>query len=147
MAWEIEVVEAPERLTAVVALATTWPELPAAAGAAFDDVWALLGSEEDLRRDGHNVILYKDAVPHVEVGVEVTRSFEAAGRVEPSTLPAGTVARTVHRGSYAGLPGAHEAVRAWCEEHGHEVTGLRWEIYGDWHDDQDKLETEVAWLL
>lgn len=152
MAWEIEVVDAPERRTAVVALETTWPELPAAAGAAFDDVWALLrangGGEGDGRpARGRNVILYKDAVPNVEVGVEVAGPFDPAGRVEPSALPGGTVARTVHRGSYEDLPAAHEAVRAWCEENGHEVTGQRWEVYGDWHDDQDQLETEVAWLL
>jgi effector-binding domain-containing protein len=149
MAWEIEVVEAPERLTAVVALETTWPELPAAAGAAFDDVWALLRSEDGpgLAGNGHNVILYKDAAPNVEVGVEVGRTFEPRGRVAPSRLPAGRVARTVHRGSYADLPAAHEAVRAWCEAHGRTVTGLRWEVYGDWYDDPDKLETEVAWLL
>lgn len=147
MEWQIEVLEAPERPTAVVALATTWPDLPAAAGAAFDEVWAVVRDDEGLRADGHNVILYKDAVPNVEVGVEVTRAFEAVGRVEPSVLPAGTVARTIHHGSYAGLPGAHEAVRAWCDAHGHTVTGQRWEIYGDWHDDQDQLETEVAWQL
>lgn len=149
MAWEIEVVDAPERLTAVVALETTWPDLPAAAGEAFDDVWALLRSDdgEDLPAGGRNVILYKDAVPHVEVGVEVARTFDATGRVEPSSLPGGTVARTVHRGSYEDLPAAHEAVRVWCEEHSHEVTGQRWEVYGDWHDDPEQLETEVAWLL
>jgi effector-binding domain-containing protein len=133
----------------VVALATTWPDLPAAAGEAFDDVWALLDSDQgqDLRARGRNVILYKDAVPNVEIGVEVARTFDASGRVGPSTLPGGTVARTVHRGSYQDLPAAHEAVRAWCEAHGHAVTGQRWEVYGDWDDDPDKVETEVAWLL
>jgi effector-binding domain-containing protein len=147
MEWEVEIVDAPERLTAVVPLETTWPELPAAAGAAFDDVWALLRATDGLRFDGHNVILYKDGVPNVEVGVIVTRTFPPEGRVVPSTLPAAKVARTVHRGSYAGLADAHQAVHDWCREHGHEIVGPRWEIYGDWHEDEDQLETEVAWLV
>ncbi len=147
MDYEIEVVDAPERLTAAVALFTTWPELPAAAGAAFDDVWALLRADEDLCTDGHNVILYKDGVPNVEVGVLVTRTFEPVGRVTPSSVPAGRVARTIHRGSYAGLADAHAAVRQWCDAHDQPVTGVRYEIYGDWNDDETKVETEVAWMI
>ena len=27
------------------------------------------------------------------------------------------------------------------------MTGVRWEIYGDWHEDESRLETEVAWVL
>jgi effector-binding domain-containing protein len=147
MTYDIEVTDAPERLTAVVALSTTWPELPGEAGAAFDEVWAYVAGRDGLRDDGHNVILYKDAVPNVEVGVEVTRVFEPEGRVAPSVLPGGSVARTVHRGGYDLLPAAHQAVHEWCEANGHEVAGPRWEIYGDWHDDPDRLETEVVWLL
>ncbi|HKA05479.1 MAG TPA: hypothetical protein VKD67_14185 [Acidimicrobiales bacterium] len=30
---------------------------------------------------------------------------------------------------------------------GHVLTRTRWEIYGDWHDDPAKVETEVYWLL
>src|SRR5215510_1250772 len=82
MGYEIEVIEAPEQPTAVVSLSTTWPELPAQAGEAFDEVWAFLRREEGLRFDGHNVILYRDGQPHVEVGVIVTGSFEPEGRVQ-----------------------------------------------------------------
>jgi effector-binding domain-containing protein len=149
MTWEIEVVDVPERLTAAVAVSTTWPELPKEAGAAFDDVWALLRSTEGegLRTDGHNAILYKDGQPNAEVGVLVTRAFEPSGRVVPSILPAGRVVRTIHRGDYDGLAGAHEAVRAWCDDNDTPVTGVRYEIYGDWFDDVSKLETEVAWFV
>ena len=45
------------------------------------------------------------------------------------------------------LPAAHQAVREWCEANGHEVAGPRWEIYGHVHDDPDRQETEVVWLL
>ena len=104
MDYEVEVVEVPERQTAVVPLSTTWPELPAEAGSAFDEVWAFVRKEEGLRFDGHNVILYLDGVPNVEVGVIVTRTFPPEGRVQASILPAATVARTVHRGATTSWP-------------------------------------------
>jgi effector-binding domain-containing protein len=149
MGYDIEVAETAEQPTAVVALATTWPDLPAEAGAAFDDVWAFLrdDGQEGLRSDGHNVILYKDGVPHAEVGVIVRQGFEDAGRVTASVLPGATVARTVHRGSYEHLADAHQAVHSWCADNGYGVTGVRWEVYGDWHEDESRLETEVAWVL
>ena len=110
MGYDIEVAETAEQPTAVVALATTWPELPAEAGA-FDDVWAFLrlDGQERLRSDGYNVILYKDGVPHAE-GVIVTEAFDDAGRVTASVLPGATVARTVHRGLHEHLADAHQAV-------------------------------------
>ena len=72
----------------------------------FDDVWAFLrlDGQERLRSDGHNVILYKDGVPHAEVGVIVTEAFDDAGRVTASVLPGATVARTVHRGCTSTWP-------------------------------------------
>ena len=39
--------------------------------------------------------------------------------------------------------------RDWCAAHGHVLTGVRWEIYGHWAEEQDPAlyETEVYWLL
>jgi hypothetical protein len=51
--------------------------------------------------------------------------------------------------SPAILTGAHRTVRGWCAEHGHALTGVRWEVYGHWLEDQDPalFETEVYWQL
>ena len=59
----------------------------------------------------------------------------------------GTVARTVHYGPYDQLGAAHDAVMAWCREHGHETRLPFWEIYGDWDDDPAKLRTDILYLL
>ena len=52
------------------------------------EVWAFLRTRPGLRTDGHNVMVYRyDGVANelaVEVGVQVTGSFEPAGRVVPS---------------------------------------------------------------
>ena len=52
----------------------------------LDQVWAFL-RDSDLRTDGHNVMFYKDDVPNVEVGVQVTQAFMPSGRVVPPGWP------------------------------------------------------------
>jgi effector-binding domain-containing protein len=144
--YEVRIVTTEARPTAVVAQATTWAEFPTLWMQLLDQVYAFL-KEGRVVQTGHNVMLYKDDVPNVEVGVEVDASFAPVGRVTPSILPAGEVATTLHQGSYAGLDGAHRAIHAWCAANGRALDSPRWEIYGDWHEDPARLETEVFYLL
>jgi hypothetical protein len=135
--------------TAVVAATTTWEEFPELWRALLTEVWAFLRGSG--LTTGRNVMLYKDELPSVEVGAEVGGSFPASGRVVPSSLPAGRAATAIARGapSPALLGSAHDDVRRWCAANGHELTGVRWEIYGHWLEDQDPalFETEVYWQL
>src|SRR5262249_8520797 len=135
--------------TAVVATATTWQEFPQLWRALLAEVWAFL--RESGLSTGRNVMLYKGDTPDVEGGAEGGGSFAGNGRVVPSSLPEGLAATTVARGepSPESLGRAHAAVRDWCAANGHELTGVRWEIYGHWLEDQDpaEFETEVYWLL
>jgi hypothetical protein len=142
MAHEVERVRLAARATAIVAEATTWAAFPARWPALLDEVHGALGS-----RAGLNVMLYRDGVPNVEVGVLVESPFVPGGRVTASCLPGGDVAMTVYRGSYADLPSAHRAVLAWCEAQGVAHTGVRWEIYGHHHDDPAQRVIEVHYLL
>jgi hypothetical protein len=113
----------------------------------FDEVYAVLPRGG---LGGDNVILYRsvDGELVLEVGVTTPHGHgELGGRVRPSTLPAGTVARTVHRGPYDGLGAAHDRVVAWCVAEDRARAGCFWERYGDWRQDPAELETEVAHLL
>jgi effector-binding domain-containing protein len=145
----VRIVTTPPTPTAVIAASTTWDEFPELWGSLIAEVWTFLRGS-DLAA-GRNVMLYKDDVPNVEVGAEVGASFVANGRVEPSSLPAGEAATTVVRGapSAEGLGRGHELVLSWCAEKGRELTGVRWEVYGHWLEDQDPsaYEIEVFWLL
>ena len=137
--------------TAVVRATTTWPEFRTLWPTMLDEVWAFLGASPGLRTDGHNVMLYRDAGPGtelvVEVGVQVTRSFEPIGRVVPSALPDAEVATTLHTGTPAELADAHDAVRAWCAAQSRQLTGVRWEIYGDPDPATGHFDVGVSWEL
>ena len=146
---EVRIVTTAQTPTAVIAVTTSWEEFPRVWGTLLADVWTFLRGS-DLTT-GRNVMLYKDDVPHVEVGAEVSGSFMPSSGVVPSSLPAGRAAMAVARGapSPEGIARAHRAVLDWCSAHGHRLTGVRWEIYGHWLEDQDPalFETEVYWLL
>jgi effector-binding domain-containing protein len=132
--------------TAVVAADTNWQEFPKLWGQLLDQVWAFIriGGAEKY---GHNVMLYKDDRPSVEVGVQVAGTFEPQGNVVPSTLPAGEAAMTIYRGPYRDLGKGHDAVVKWCVANNRERTGVRWEIYGDPHDNEAENEVEIYWQL
>ncbi len=146
MSYQVTVTEVTARPTAVVAATTTWQEFPSLWRELLDEVWACLRAG-GVHRGCRNVMLYRDDVPHVEVGVELSQPCPLTGRVRASALPAGRAALTVHRGPYAQLESAHQAVISWCAAEGLPTAGPRWEIYGPHHDDPAQLWTEVYWLL
>lgn len=124
----------------------------AAWGPALDLVWEFLRRQKGLRVDGHNCFLYQHPIDggqvmEVDFGVQVVRSFEGEGEVICTETPAGEVAMTTHIGSYAGLSAAHNAIHSWRNATGRAFAGCSWEIYGDWTNDETKLETQVVYLL
>ena len=148
----VSLVETTARPTVVVARQTTWIEFPSLWRPMLDEVYAVVkpaGADRAGRGEDRwqNVMLYKDDVPNVEVGVLASGPFSDTGNVTSSALPAGVTAATTHRGPYAELDLAHRAVRDWCAAHGRQLAGPRWEIYGHWREDPRELETEVYYLL
>jgi hypothetical protein len=119
---------------------------------ALDEVWKSLRGQPGLRTDGHNIFLYhhparRDERMKVDFGVEVTRRFVQSGEVFATETPAGEAATAVHIGPYDRLGDTHNAIHAWAAANSREFAGKSWEIYGDWNDDPNKLETTVAYLL
>jgi effector-binding domain-containing protein len=135
--------------TAVVATTTTWSEFPNVWGPMLGEVWSFLrgGAPEGLYKDGHNVMLYKDDVPNVEVGVQVSGPFPAAGEVVASTLPGGLVATATHTGPIADIGDTYTAIREWGRVHGYRLGGPRWEIYGDPDPSTGDFDVDVFWSV
>jgi effector-binding domain-containing protein len=148
----VDVVTVAPRLTAVVAQTTTWEQFPALWRQLLDEVYGFVRSREELSPTPagpkwQNVMLYKDDAPAVEIGVLAATSFAPKGRVVPSRLPGGAVAVTVHRGDYATLGRAHEAVHRFAAERELALAGPRWEIYGHGDAGPDAPEIEISYLL
>ncbi len=64
-----------------------------------------------------------------EIGVPVRAAVTPVGRVQPGSLPAGQVARTIYRGGYEGLGAAWGSFESWLRAHGHTPAAELWETY------------------
>lgn len=65
----------------------------------------------------------------IEAGMPVAQPLEAGKGVEPSSLPGGKVAQTVHVGPYDQLGHAHQALLDWITQQEFEASGDVWEVY------------------
>jgi len=72
---------------------------------------------------------FGDSEMDFEAAIPVDGPVQGAGRIVFRRLPGGTVATTVHRGSYQRSREAHEAVMRWMRENGREPAGAPWESY------------------
>jgi effector-binding domain-containing protein len=149
MTFDVTVKTVEPTPTAVVAAATTWAEFPKTWGPMLDKVWSFLRGDAPagLYQQGHNIMLYKDDTPNVEVGVQVSSSFSPAGDVVASSLPGGLVATATHTGPIARLGDTHQVVRESSTANGYRLAGPRWEIYGDPDPSTGDFDVDVFWSL
>ncbi len=146
MEYQVHVEQVESQTTAVVCCRANLSGLAQVVPQACGEVWTFIQSTQ-LPHPGRNLALYLDDQINLEVGVEVSQPFEGNERVSCSRTPAGTVATTVHMGTYARLHEAHSAIRKWCAEKSFSLAGPNWEVYGHWDDDPAKLRTDVFYLL
>ena len=151
MGYHITVKQSEPTHTAVIRDRVHPEELPNFVRSACGEVWSFARSA-GLPKPGRHVSLYLgDGQGSVEVGAEVVGRFTGNDRVLCSQLPAGRVATAAHLGPYARLGEAHAAIREWCVQQGHRLSGVSWEIYGhwqgSWNADPSRIRTDVFYLL
>lgn len=146
---DIDIAEVQETPIAAVTGHITFADIPAKMMPMMDKVWAFIRGN-GIKGHGHNVWLYRkgeDGELDVEVGVQLPVPFEGDGDVQRLATPGGRAAHAVHYGEYEELPRVHQAVMDWCAAQGHEIAGVDWEVYGDWHEEAAKRRTDVYYLL
>jgi effector-binding domain-containing protein len=65
----------------------------------------------------------------IEICSPVVTPFHGVEEVYGAEIPGGTIASTIHRGSYDDIAGAYAAVIMWIDEHGLEPAGSPREYY------------------
>jgi effector-binding domain-containing protein len=146
MSYQVRIERVEAQPLAVVRRLAKIDELSRVVPAACGEVWNFIRAN-GIRNPGRHVAVYLDCKMNIEVGAEVPGPFVSDGNVVASSIPAGRAATTTHMGPYQKLGDAHNAVQAFCKEHGHALAGVSWEIYGHWTDEPAKLRTDVYWLL
>jgi effector-binding domain-containing protein len=129
--YQITVQTLSEQLTATKQLTSTLANQQTAMRTAMTAVWNELDKAKvDPTGYPFGRILKVD--PHaiaMEVGFPVGVVITAANGVEPSKLPAGTVAMTDYTGPYEKIGDAHQAIQKWIQDNGKTENGAPWEVY------------------
>ena len=113
----------------------TGPEIAAAMGSAFGEVYTFV-VQQGIKPVSMPASMYME-MPAEKLrfrgGFFVTAEDAAkvSGSILADRLPACTVLKTVHTGSYANLSAAHSAMQAHMEAEGMKSNGPIWEIYID----------------
>ncbi len=87
---------------------------------------------------------------HFDACVPVPSPITPTGRVEPGTIPAMTIARTLYRGPYTHLPQAWAEFRAWTAAQHLPIAPEiieRYVVNPSTTLDPDQLQTELVWPL
>ncbi len=131
--YEIQIADLQEQHVALVRGHVSVEQIPAFLGAAYSEVPGV-AARQGLALTGAPYGRYRfdaDGTLQIEAGFPVSGVVTAEGRVEPGTLPGGTVARTMHVGPYDGVAAAYQAAGSYLTENGFEPAGEAWECYLD----------------
>ncbi|MGW5386859.1 GyrI-like domain-containing protein [Nocardia sp. NPDC003963] len=86
----------------------------------------------------------------LEVGFPVDRRIEPDGPVVPGRLPAGRIARVIHRGGFDTLGVTWGRLHTWITDQGLVPAADRWEVYltePNPRMDPADLRTELNWTV
>ena len=132
LTYDVELVELQQQPAAVVRGNVAVGDIPGFLGGAFGEViQALTG--QGLAPAGPPFGCFVPAGDgfDVEAGFPATGAVRPSGRVVASELPGGTAARVLHRGGYAEVASAYDAVKEWVAAHGYVAVAPPWESYLD----------------
>lgn len=133
MTYQVEITEISEQQAAVVSGQVAHDGIAAFLGEAFTEVMAAVQQHQG-RATGPPFARYAllpDQGFQVQAGFPVEGLAGGEGRVELTTLPAGSAATTVHTGEYAGVAAAYQAIEQWMTENGYQPADAPWESYLD----------------
>jgi effector-binding domain-containing protein len=146
---QIALVDTAPRSLAVVRVTTALAQWPRQFMHALDKVYEVVKAGR-VRQTGQNVMVYRPRDNNqvdIECGVETEGRFESVGEVVYSETPSGLAVAIAHIGPYERLRTSHKAVAEWSHHHGYQLTGICWEIYGDWNEDPSELRTDIFHLV
>ncbi|HEY3330764.1 MAG TPA: GyrI-like domain-containing protein [Capsulimonadaceae bacterium] len=125
------IVQSDQLLTAMIRLTIPLADMQTVLPLAIQEIYATLGTQ-GIAPTGplfaHHLTSPTD-VFDFEISVPVATIVEPVGRVQPGTLPAATVARTVYHGDYSGLGAGWGEFAAWIDGQGCATRPDFWECY------------------
>lgn len=140
----------PAQPTLCVKTRTPVTRIAEVLGQAFGDIMSAV-DEQGATVAGLPYVAYRNLNMEdldLEIGCPVSKPLAPQGRVEPSELPGGVWASTVHVGSYAGVAPAWNELQGYLRAQGKVPAPVGYEFYFDGPDTPpERTRTRVAFPL
>ena len=125
--------EVPAQQVAAVRRHTSMSTIGEDIAAGFEQVNAAMETV-GIRQVGRPFIVFHGRIDDatggdIEICSPVVSPFHGVEEVYGTEVPGGTIASTIHRGSYDEMASAYAAVMTWLDEHGLEPLGPPREYY------------------
>ncbi|WP_274648862.1 GyrI-like domain-containing protein [Paenibacillus humicola] len=111
----------------------------------LDQVWLEVRSK-GLLHTGINHVVYDDNRV-IFAGIALTVPSAEASRLEKKEVVFQKFAYCKHIGPYRNLDRTHKSIRSAVKASGERHGAPVMEIYGHWHEDESRLETEILYHL
>ena len=145
MSDEFCIIHLPARTLATVELVVTQQEIPEQIPQMYEHLCSWIETTR-VSPVGRNIVLY-DQFRHdgmrMRVGIAVAEPFVNDGEIRCTELPALSMAQVRHQGSYSQLPAAYASLHSWCMDMSLNRGQLSIEEYGDSHENESQLITDV----
>lgn len=151
MSVEVAVKEVPPVRAAATRVNTTPQTISEDLGRAYGAIMVYV-AERGLAATDVPICVYRSWEQDnwvIEPGIPVDGHVDVAGEIHLLEIRGGEAATALHVGPYMGLGRAHEALAAWCQAHGREMTESYERYITDPGEEPDpaKYLTEVIWTL
>lgn len=117
--------------TAVIRLTIPRAEIQSVMGPGIEELMATVQAQGVAPTGpwfSHHFAMHPDTFDF-EIGVPVSAPVSPSGRVQPGSLPAAKVARTILHGNYDGLGAGWGEFLGWVEAQGYQAAPDLWEVY------------------
>jgi effector-binding domain-containing protein len=104
-------------------------------GPLYGEIFGYLGSQGIMMPAGPTIFIsydaeFKEKDVDVEAGVPISKAIPGSGRVKVYELPGiEQAACTIYKGSYEAIGEAYNALMAWIQTNGYQITGPDRELY------------------
>lgn len=148
MGHQINTRQAPPQVVLARRVHVGMHEIAQAIGSTFEEEYATLG-QQGIASAGPPFVAYESMGQEdwdVLICAPAARAGDPPDGYTFESLPAATVATTLHRGPYETIARAYEALQHWIDEHGWVSAGPVREIYLSPPDvPPEKIETVIEW--
>ena len=151
MSYPCEIIDHPAQRVLSIRTHAAMQDLPAVIGQSFGAVAQYLGQLGQPPAGAPVVGYYNMDMQNLdlEIGYPVARKLPGQGNIQPSEMSGGKAAACLYTGPYDKIQLAYQALTEWMQAHGHEGTGVCYEVYlnDPAQVPPEALQTQIMFLI